>query len=1456
MIDIKDISDKIKLSVEINEGSTRRFELMKEDYVQPKFSLVDPVYFKIGDNVEVEGEPFYITKPMYPSFNESNGGYDYELRFDSHYFRWKNHILFYDRQGNKEATWSLTRSPEAHLGIVVSNIRSLGFKYRGKDYQAVVDSSVDTVAKLVKYENTNIIDALTKIAEAWECEWWVEGDKIYLGKCEHGEPINLEIGKELSSMPRSQSKETYANRIYAFGSTRNIPSDYRSNTGDGSVVEGVVTKRLMLPIGIDHIDAIEGLKDSEVVDKVVVFDTIYPRTTCTMTSVESKDVPGDTEKGEPETYKVYRFKDSNFHFSSKYILPNQELRIEFQSGPLAGMNFAVTFNPDKASEDTEAGQVFEIVRSQDYGRWLPADPLIPTVGSQFVLYGFDTKFVSDQLLGNAEKELLEKTQDFVKKLNIDPSTYNCNISSYEASGYDEQSGVLLPSLAIDLKAGQRVNLINKAYFKNGRVSRVIGFEKKLDIPYDSPTYIVGETSSYSRIGKLEEKIDNIQFKGNTYVNQGGGGGVYVIKKEDTTAASDENVFSALRTLEEIGQIRLDVDGMYLRKDINDQAHGVILFDQKIGSSVFLDGYDGKGWEIKETGAVLLDSAQIRSDVYVGGRIGSPSFASGFTGWGWEIDTPTASGTVDNWTVRKSMKVYEMVYSQIYGLNSSFLVSDWNKVKEVSPLGTSRYRITIDKEDNMLMNLRKGDIVRTQVRENGGWNTRYYAALVENVTDETFDLKILEGTDVPIAGDYVQRIGNDIDKNRQGLIYFTSSDDYAPYIDILDNVTGPQFTQDNTKVRIGNLRGITINGKPLDMHGIYINGGIFQHSTYYTDDGNTIEQRFEIMDGKLDSSIEEIRKDLSEESGNILRNSSFSSDLNYWEINPVVHFINASDGFLWLPSAFYVDKEQVADIYRDGNRNVLRIRNSVISQPNGIMNVPEHESEEDLKTYSFSLYYKVLRPGTYEFGIPGTDLYVSGQMDAGDTYQKLSKVGKWNGKGDFEVRFTGDILIYGLNMFSDAMADAIIKLETQIEQTSEHIKLLATKEYVDGETNKVYLKYDGELKVTAENISAVNTRVDNINNRINTAGWITSADSVNIFAQELNKTGIKTSIANLEVKYNEISSAVSDNEYDITNIRNLANSAASEATKALTAGIYGQEQYSQTNDPWQNWQNGTEYKHVGALWYNPSTGITKRYTGTDGSDKWETVSNSAITAASYVLQNKDKWSLVVANFDSNGNPTEASGIVTTAYGNTLWVKGTDFTGNTIASKINQSATTITIDASKINLNGAVTANNYFKINTDGSMEAKAGKIGGFKIGSSTLTSDVGGYLTLNPSTGISFTKNQDEIAIGPQGLPSLSGSALVNLQTTSSAIAGLLIKIGQSTNLLFPRVWMDCEHKAGWGSRFRVESRFFNDANEMERTVINVGSMMTRVQLERIEGGNHEYMPVYYDNKTGYLVAYY
>ena len=637
----------------------------------------------------------------------------------------------------------------------------------------------------------------------------------------------------------------------------------------------------------------------------------------------------------------------------------------------------------------------------------------------------------------------------------------------------------------------------------------------------------------------------------------------LISHKDTSSVGNtgnlDDVFIQNLTFDEFGHVTgiesvrtaAALDDRYLRKDIDDTAHGNITFDQSISSTIYLDGFDGKGWKIENTGLAELDGARIRSDVFLGGKIGSPSFASGFTGWGWEIDTPTASGTVDNWTVRKSFKVYEMIYSQVLGLNGSSMITDFNKIKAVSPLGTGRYHCTMDDVDGeMMMNLRNGDIVRAQKRD--GWNIRFYYALVENVTSNSFDLKILSGSDVPEPGDVCFRTGNEKDKNRQGLIYLTSSDDYASYIDILDEIDGPSF-EGKTKVRLGNLRGLTVNEQPLDMYGIYINGGIFQHSSYYLDNGNTIEQQFTIMDGKLESSIEAIRNDMSVENGNILRNSGFSTDTNYWTATNNVHFIPIGDGFLWVPSDFYVEKESVADIYRDGSRNVLRIKNCSIRQLNSVLNLPANSREEfAVKQYSFSFYYRVLRGGTLSAGFSDSDLFVSQVLEPSDNYQKLSKVAQWNEQGDFELSFTGEILIYAVSLFNDALADAVVKLGTRIEQTEEYIKLLATKEYVDKETEKVYKKYDAELKVTAEEISqrvtyeeyqngidgvtfslsskistqagritAVSKEVDNINNTISEAGWITSTEGNQLYAKKEMENG-KTIISTI----NQTAEAVS------------------------------------------------------------------------------------------------------------------------------------------------------------------------------------------------------------------------------------------------------------------------------------------------------------------------------------------
>lgn len=1316
MIEIKDISGRVKLSVSIETGSVRRFELMKEDYVNLVFSLSDPVQLEIGDNIDYEGSVFYVTGKTYPTFNASTGGYDYSVRFDSHYYRWKNHILFYDRQGNKEASWSLTRAPEAHLSIVVSNLRSLGFRYNGKEYQAVVDSSVDAVAKLVQYDSTNIVDALTKIAEAWECEWWVEGDKIYIGRIERGDPVDLGIGRQVASMSRSQSQDLFATRLYAFGSTRNIPSGYRKGES-GTVVQGVVQKRLMLPKGTPYVDVVQGLTEDQIVEAVVIFDDIYPRKIGTITEVIPKEVTEEVEDGTSETFTVYRFKDSGLSFSEEYVLPGKELRVVFQTGPLSGMDFALRFNPEGLPEDDPEAQVFEIIRNDSYGQTLPESPLIPGAGNKYILYNFDTQYVSDTLIPQAEEELLRRTIEYKGKVVSDPSTYTCVLNSYYASGYDENNGILNPEKAIDLSVGQRVRLINKAYFENGRESRVLGFEKKLDIPYDSPSYTVGESAAYSRLGELERKLENIQYKDNTYVNQGSGSfGVYIIKKEDTTAASDENVFSALRTLYEINKVKQDNDKRYLRKDIPDIAHEDILFDKKIGSSIFLDGMDGKGWEIKADGSGIMEALKVRSDIYAGNKIGSISFAPGFTGWGTEIDIPTATGTFDNIFVRKTFTAYEIVYSQIYGLGGNQIVSDINKIGRVERL-SDRWRCYMDDMDGlMLMNLREGDGVRIQ-RRNGITSTKYLFGRCIGISSDYFDVAypLIEGTGEPEAGDFAMRWGNDRDTTRQGLIYLTSADQGAPFIAVYDGITGVS-TQDTLKAQLGNLSMIrTKNGTQLKGYGAYLNGIYIENSSIYLDNGMTVEQQFSVMNGELRSEIEGVRNDMSLESGNILVNSTFGKDTNYWRSENEVHFINVGGDLLWIGGAFYSEKREVADIYRDGERNVLRLLGTTIYQSNANM-----KGDKAAGTYSYAFFYKVMRRGVLTVGFAGQELYDSLTLDPSDEYVKLSKAGKWDGTGDFRIGFTGEILIYGVSLFNDRLADAVIKLETRILQTEEYIKLLATKEYVDSETGAIYTKYDAELSVMAEEISArvteeqfataqeaitlannaakaAQTAADNANQSVTSLntyvdgafadGIITEAEAKAI---EKYLNTVNTSKDSVTATYTKLysntyldgaaktglKSAKDVLDSSISALISSINTAIADGKTTASEKADVDKKFAAFNTAMSSFESAVE--------------TANKYIQDKLKDYTDTATNQVkVKLESDLSVQAGQITGISTRVDNIRNEIDTAGWINTTQGNTLFAAKSLENGDNIISYINQTATTTTIKAERINLVGAVT-----------------------------------------------------------------------------------------------------------------------------------------------------------------------
>lgn len=1057
--DIKDIQGNLRFSTTINDGSKRKFLLMSEDYVTLRFSLDNPVCFQLGDGIDNEFGVFELMNLYKPVYNAATGGYDYELRLDAYYWKWKNKRFFYTPEAvGREASWNLTATLDIHLNVFLDNLKALGYKFREEEFVYEIDNTVANTSKLVSYDNVNLIDALTQMAETWECEWWIENHKIRFGRCEYSSPVDFKAGDltdtenvNVNSMQRSDSQTTYATRVYAFGSTRNIPASYRKSlifdvkkvdgrdiadtarlldikffpsstvtkeeysssinllgrltrdkrelsdeekiaetlaagiyrvkdnengirlyigvpyipspfprdylpigdyvfrasfvyyqdgmekeveigksavaigenqryeietifsfpetfapgagasqlrlrsylsipyydnpligmglgisgsvsfdvslvagqsatttvtflsgsnggqtfeavynpdllTGDNSNVirlpegviasigdrytinnvikgkvpdnyfskddkeltlNGVVQKRLMLPEGIPYVDAYRysptgeridigdecynnpdnvEMPIEEAVEEIVIFEDEYPQYIGN-TDIVPKPKDGKDDNG--DKYPIYTFKDTELKNFTKDFRLNGGLRLIFQTGKLSGLDFEISI---KESDNT--GTTFEIIRNDDYGRYLPDDILFPQAthiedgkevpADTYVLYGFDTAFISEQILSDSEQKLLEATKKYVKKSMIDPSTYDCEMDA----DFIYNNGNIRT-----YEVGDKINLINRAYFTNGRQSRIIGFEWPLDIPYDHPIYTVGETAAYSRIGEIESKLDNLTYKGRSYsgsVVGGGGTSVYVIGVNDKTLPSDRNVFSSRKSL-----------ATFLRKDQEDTTDYLLkllggIMTGKIELGDFTPGTLGSGGiiQVDADGKTYLevDKAYFRMKAIFDSLVIKD--AQHVSGEQIITNASIECTKVDNVA---EFALYDVNGCELYDINGVQLYSSEKRYR--------CYFTADDGEQAILSQFVAGDFamcrqfnIKAGVYD--GVSNRYYWRYVMEVGDNYIDLSIEDcdaGSDIPQAGDTIIQLGNRTDVSRQNAIIMSSYGENAPLKQMLQGI---------------------------------------------------------------------------------------------------------------------------------------------------------------------------------------------------------------------------------------------------------------------------------------------------------------------------------------------------------------------------------------------------------------------------------------------------------------------------------------------------------------------------------------------------------------------------------------------------------------------------------------------------------------------------------------------
>ncbi len=618
MIQVKAIDNTVILMLQdVPEGSLCHRELMGDHYVKIPFTLADPVYLRLGSYVNLPHFGRFELIDLYsPKYNRETSGYDYTLRLDAYYMKFRNKkVRYMPTSAASETSFNLTATIETHLGVIINGMNALGaidatYRYEGQQYQfQLFNFPADklAMAKLKQYNDTDFISALNDLAQIFDCEWWFEANVLYFGKCVlSGTEVDFELDVNVEEMSSSQSKNEFATRIIAFGSDRNLPPDYRKDDSADITHNGVVQKRLMLPLDScphGYVEDESVTNENEAVEAVIIDDDIYPRVKCETGTVEKEMIDvidPDTQEPTGDQVPIFRITDKDGFVVTEEMRLVGELHIIFESGDLNGMEFAC--NPYPADDPTG----FEIIANEDYGRRLPDDDLEPrtaaqnaaigreAVGDKFVITGWDsTKIQETHLVEDAEEELLQAVQAKLAKMKIDPNTYNCKMMS---DWYEDK---MTTDNLVAYSLGQPVRLVNQTYFASGRSSRVIGYEIKLDLMYDTPSYTVGEAAAYSRSKDIQSKLDAITVNGVSYQGSGGSGGsgVYIITTTSQTIPSDFNVYSAKRS-----------DQQFLRRDRADIAFGRIQHKQKdifengaqFGSS-FVPGLVGIGGSVDGRG---------------------------------------------------------------------------------------------------------------------------------------------------------------------------------------------------------------------------------------------------------------------------------------------------------------------------------------------------------------------------------------------------------------------------------------------------------------------------------------------------------------------------------------------------------------------------------------------------------------------------------------------------------------------------------------------------------------------------------------------------------------------------------------------------------------------------------------------------------------------------------------
>ncbi len=574
-LEIYDRQGTLKKKVSPDSSSRWTEEVGAEFVVTVNFTTWEFFVLSVGDYVEISGKRFSIKKEYLPKKTDTQK-YTYNISFYGREHDMQDLLFCRLNQGEDdlESVFAYDGTPMEMLEKLVANMNRNTDGVTWRAGQAVTGDR-----KTINFNGLFCWDAAGEIAGAWETEWWLDGEYLNIGKCEHGERVTLGYMKGLKTgLTQNENSNSikWFTRLIPVGSTKNIdPSKYGYT-------------HLQLPSRDKYIDLNTqlGLKEHR---EEAAFQDIFPHRLGTVSSVRSEEQTNT----DGEEYTVYYVKDKDLPFNpDEYMIGEEVIHITFESGDLSGREFECNWHNDT--------QEFEIINTYpDENTQIPGGNIIPNVGDTYILTNIR---MPDAYYPIAEEQYKQAVDSFLTEYSKDISIYS-----------GDTDYIHVDKNSVPLSLGQRVRLEDAQYFEAGYLdTRITRIERKLG-NLSEASIDCSSAVSTSWKSSVDSTLNNLEY---TLAQEMAQANVRLLKTGDMESPSDYTAFSSLRAI-----------GTFLRKNIADIANEIITFLKGL-----LIGKNGSGITVLENGMsqavvdylyvkvkAVFDELEVKKKTYVGGE---------------------------------------------------------------------------------------------------------------------------------------------------------------------------------------------------------------------------------------------------------------------------------------------------------------------------------------------------------------------------------------------------------------------------------------------------------------------------------------------------------------------------------------------------------------------------------------------------------------------------------------------------------------------------------------------------------------------------------------------------------------------------------------------------------------------------------------------------------------------